>query len=403
MRTRYRRRSGSRALLLSSYGGADFGECAQSARRVADGGVDLRYREWRATADALVSDADASAAAGHQVSAREAYLRASTYYRTSYMPLFGAPTGERLRDAFARETAAFAKAVPLWDTPVEPVEIPFENGPTIPGVLALRDDSGRPRATIVHVNGYDSNIHEMFVAHVGAALRRGYNVLLFDGPGQGRMLIRDGLPMRPDWENVVGSVLDFAIGRPEVDERRVVLAGWSWGGFLAPRAAAFEPRIAALWADPGQWDQRDRLPLADDEKVSFPDGVGNDRFADLEAHLRSEKADPMLRWRLLQRGLWVHGVASLFEYFAELARYELSPVAGHITCPTLITAAEDDPIAAGAPLLHRAISADTRFCSSSRRPRAPGGHCESEGRRRFHQRCYDWLDDLLAPQPSVEG
>lgn len=45
---------------------------------------------------------------------------------------------EPLRDAFARETAAFAKAVPLWETLVEPVEIPFENGPTLPGVLALR-------------------------------------------------------------------------------------------------------------------------------------------------------------------------------------------------------------------------------------------------------------------------
>ena len=168
---------GSRALLLSSYGGADFGECAETARRVAGGGVDLRHREWRATADALVSDADESAAAGHRVSAREAYLRACTHYRTSYMPLFGTPADEPLRDAFARETAAFAKAVPLWDTPVEPVEIPSENGPTLPGVLALRDDSRRPRATIVHVNGYDSNSHEMFVAHVSAALRRGYNVV----------------------------------------------------------------------------------------------------------------------------------------------------------------------------------------------------------------------------------
>ena len=87
----------------------------------------------------------------------------------------------------------------------------------------------------MHVNGYDSNINEMFVAHSGAALRRGYNVLLFDGPGQGRNLIRDGLPMRPDWENVVRPVLDYALERSEVDADRIVLAGWSWGGSW-PRA-----------------------------------------------------------------------------------------------------------------------------------------------------------------------
>ena len=221
-------------------------------------------------AQVLVEAGDASAAAGHPVSAREAYLRATTYFRTAYMPLLGAPTDDRVRETFVRECDAFAKAAPLWDTPVELVEIPFAAGSTLPAVLVCRDESQRPRPTIIHVNGYDSNIHEMFVAHSGAALSRGYNVLLFDGPGQGRNLIRDTVPMRPDWEHVVGPVLDYALERPDVDADRVVLAGWSWGGFLAPRAAAFEHRIAALWADPGQWDQRDRLPVRRGRESDFP-------------------------------------------------------------------------------------------------------------------------------------
>lgn len=222
---------GTRALFLATYGGADFGECAQAVERVGDGGVDAWHREWSATAEDLVQMGDASAAAGHPVSAREAYLRACTYYRTSYMPLFGAPTDERLQATFAREVESFAKAAPLWDMPVELVEIPFEDGVSLPGVYVRCEDTANPRATIVHVNGYDSNIHEMFVAHVGAALRRGYNVLLFDGPGQGRNLICDKLPMRPDWENVVRPVVDFALRQPDADDRRLVLAGWSWGGF----------------------------------------------------------------------------------------------------------------------------------------------------------------------------
>lgn len=55
---------------------------------------------------------------------------------------------------------------------------------------------------------------------------------------------------------------------------RVVLAGSSFGRFLAPRAAAFEHRVAAHVADPGQWDQRDNLldtlPLSDADKAAFP-------------------------------------------------------------------------------------------------------------------------------------
>jgi pimeloyl-ACP methyl ester carboxylesterase len=385
----------SRALFSATYGGADFGECARALDRVGDGGADAWHREWSAQAHALVEAGDASAAAGHPLSAREAYLRATTYFRTAYMPLFGAPTNDRLRTTYTSECEAFTRAAPLWDTPVEVVEIPFEDGATLPGVLVCRDDTAQPRPTIVHVNGYDSNVHEMFVAHSGPALRRGYNVLLFDGPGQGRNLIRDGIPMRPDWENVVRPVLDYALERPEVDADRVVLAGWSWGGFLAPRGAAFEHRIAALWADPGQWDQRDRLPLEEHEKATFPDGADPERFVSMENHLRSDAGDPLMRWRLIQRGLWVHGVSTLFDYFAELARYELSSVAAEIACPALVTLAEDDPIAIGAPKLHAGIGAQRKTLISFSAAEGTGGHCEFEGRRRFHQRCFDWLDETL--------
>ena len=56
----------------------------------------------------------------------------------------------------------------------------------MPGYLARPDDSDRPRPTIVQTNGYDSNVTEMFFSTAPAALRRGYNWLGFDGPGQGR-------------------------------------------------------------------------------------------------------------------------------------------------------------------------------------------------------------------------
>ena len=391
---------GTRALMLATYGGADFGECARTVERVGDGDADMWHTEWTALAGELVSLADASAGAGHPVGAREAYLRAATYFRTANMPLYGAPTDDRLRTTFDRESAAFAAAAPLWDTPVELVEIPFEAGATLPGVLVACDDSGRPRPTIVHVDGYDSNVHEMFVAHAIAAVRRGYNILLFDGPGQGRNLIRDGLTMRPDWENVVRPVIDYVLTRPEVDPDRIVLGGWSWGGFLAPRAAAFEHRIAALWADPGQWDQRARVPVDEEQRASFPDGVDPAPFAAIEEQLRSPDGNVMLRWRLLDRGLWVHGVDTLFDYFADLVRYELSPVAADIDCPALLTASEGDMTSGDAPKLLDAISAERKALITFSEDEGTGGHCEAEGRSRFHHLCYDWLDDTLAVTTS---
>ena len=266
----------TRTLFMTSYGGADFGECQVTMERIGDDGdTGAWHQEWTATADRIAEAAAASEAGGHEVSARESYLRAAVYYRTSYQPLYGAPVDPRLRDAFERESAALAAMVRL-SPGLELVEIPFE-GASLRGLYA-RAAGGQPaRGTILHTNGYDSDLTEMFVAHVPAAVARDYDILLFDGPGQGRNLIRDGLALRPEWKTVVGPVLDWVLTRPEVDPGRVVLAGWSFGGFLAPRAAAHETRLAALIADPGQWDQPnsfiDRLPLSDAQKATFPDGV----------------------------------------------------------------------------------------------------------------------------------
>jgi alpha-beta hydrolase superfamily lysophospholipase len=390
----------TRTLYLATYGGADFGECQATMARITDAGdATAWHREWTATAERLAQAARASAAAGHAVSAREGFLRAAVYHRTGYQPLYGAPVDPRLSDGFEREMAALTAMVDLAPG-LELVEIPFE-GATLPGLMARTEHPGKARGTIVHTNGYDSDLTEMFVAHVPAAVARGYDMLLFDGPGQGRNLIRDGIPLRHDWETVVGPVLDWLLAQPGVDPATVVLAGWSLGGYLAPRAAAHETRLAALIADPGQWDQRDgiiaRLPLSEEQKATFPAGVDQSTFQPMQDWLAGPDGDPQLRWSLLQRGLWANQQATLYDLFAELCRYTLSDVAARITCPTLLTQAENDPMGAGAPTLLDAIAAERKTLVRFTAQEGAGGHCEGMARRLFHQRVYDWLDEMLAP------
>ena len=62
------------------------------------------------------------------------------------------------------------------------------------------------------------------------------------------------LPMRADWEHVITPVVDYLLTRPDVDSARVALYGGSFGGYLAPRAVAFEHRIAACIADAALFD-----------------------------------------------------------------------------------------------------------------------------------------------------
>ena len=92
---------------------------SRRSQRVGDGGVDDWHREWVATADRIAAIGDESAAGGHRASAREAYYRACNYYRSSYFPLYGAPTDPRLVEAFDKETAVFLKGAALSDIPIE--------------------------------------------------------------------------------------------------------------------------------------------------------------------------------------------------------------------------------------------------------------------------------------------
>ena len=389
------------AVRALSLDGCPLGEVSATVSQIEEGDRDGWYEQWTATADRIAALGDESASAGHAVSARDAYLRASSYYRTAYLPLYGSPIDARLVKAFDQETTVFQKAAAHMSPAVEPVEIPYE-GTTLPGYFCQADDSGRPRPTLVCTNGYDSTINEMYVAFVGA-LPRGYNLLLFDGPGQGQPLIEQGLVFRPDWENVVTPVVDFTLTRSEVDPEKVALLGWSFGGYLAPRAASGEHRLAACIADPGFWDlfEANKAGLSALPKKTFDELPDVDPSV-LEPFVEKILADPKLRWSIIQRNFWVHGVDSLLEFLKVSVDYSLKEAAAQIRCPTLLGWSESDPLSWNAE----------RICDSLTYPRklvrfmnaeGAGDHCEVRTRRLFDQRAFDWLDETLRVSSGTKG
>ena len=392
-----------RAAGFAVYGGADLGEVIVTAQQVRGSDVASWHRSWKATAERVHAIGSGALAAGHRVSAREALLRASNYYRTAEFFLREHPATDpevRLLSARSRET--FAQAASLLDNPVVPVSIPYE-GTTLPGYLFLVDDSGTARPTVIYNSGYDSTLEEAYFAVGAAALSRGYNVLAFDGPGQGAALRVQALVFRPDWEKVVSPVVDFALTRPEIDPEAIALFGYSLGGLLVARAAAYEQRVAALILDDGLYDLY--AAFAAGSPAFFlrwidqgRDGRTN-RLMALNGHF-----DIGARCSL-QNGCWAMGARSYADLFRKTKDYSLAGVAQRVTAPTLILDAEHDQFFKGQPqLVERALTQAATTLITLTAAEGAGEHCHMGALTRAHQVMFDWLDDVLAhvsTQPAI--
>jgi pimeloyl-ACP methyl ester carboxylesterase len=370
--------------------GAQIGEAWEIAAQIKVGDPTSWYDAWSSYADRLYEIAVKSRDARHRVSARNLFLRASNYYRNAYIFMFALPVDPRVIDAYKKQAAAFQKAAELFEPPIELLKIPYENT-TLPGYFIKPDASDAPRKTLLCTGGYDGTCEELFFIIAGGALERGYNVLVFDGPGQGGALVVQKLPMRPDWENVVTPVVDYLLKRRDVNPARIALYGGSFGGYLAPRAAAFEHRLAACIADAALFD-----PAAMSIKMFPPDiasALAKNDVAVLEPFFNKLQENTTQRF-MLGRGMWVHGAATPWEYLKMFQAYSLADVAKNIRCPTFVDEAENDRRRGGGKDLYNALQCPKQYVLFAASEGA-GEHCEAGAREVFFQRMFDWLDPIL--------
>lgn len=379
------------------YGGADVGEIEAIGRAVGNADDSAFHRSWNDAADRLIAEGDASLAKGHRRSASALYLRASCFLGCSNRILFGDPVDPRLVATYRKQIAAFNKGLSLGDTAAHAVRIPFE-GTTMPGyfIPALGDENA-VRPLLILTDGYDATLVDMYFASAVAASQRGYHCLLFDGPGQGEMLYEQSVHIRADWETVINAVVDLALTLPNVDPSRIALSGWSLGGYLAPRGASGEPRLAACIADPGQPGIAPAFRQFAVRLGAAPEAVANLEDVDatvLERMWEIVQSDPKLNWGIARRGFWVHGAKNLGDYARLIEPFTMEGRTEMIACPTLITEAENDPISSGARALFETLRCPKTFLPFTANEGA-GEHCEQQNRSLFNRRSLDWLDEVL--------
>jgi pimeloyl-ACP methyl ester carboxylesterase len=359
-------------------GGADVTECLETIGVIHGGDASGWYDAWAATAKRNVARAEG---VRDQVSKGLAYLRAHNYWRTAEFLL--KPDDVRRPSAWTSQVDAFDRGLQALGIAHERTSVPYEKG-ALRAIFYPGPAGWETKPLIVFVGGQDSTLEELYFEMVPAANRRGYAVLAYEGPGQGAALREHGLFFTPEWEKPNAAVFDAYLST-HAKPPSIVLVGMSMGGYFAPRAAAFEPRI--------------------DGVVSFD--VCYD-FSEVLQHGVTLARDPATSGNSLVTGImtnskWTYGVQTLDEVIECSAAYRLVDVAGRITCDVLVLAGtEDEGIPLAQVAAYVAALTGARSVEKAIYDRASGGaeHCQEGASTLWHETFFDWLLRRFPGLPS---
>ena len=386
-----------RTLEFMSEKAAETGECLYVARRInghkaheTDG--ESWIGEWADLAARVEALAEESLRHGRKVSAREAFLRASNYYRTAEYGCV--PEHPRFHELWQKSVDCFRKACPLFDPPVQAIEVPFD-GKMLPGYFWRPDESDTPRPTLIAVGGNDSSGEEIFLTTGPAAVRRGYNYFTFEYPGhRGTVHLYPDCVKRPDYEVPFRAAIDFLETLPGVDER-IALAGFSYGGYVASRVAIHEPRIRAVIPDSPIID----MPQAVLSGILGPliKGATGNLIDTLIA--RRVRKSPLMK-ALLYYSKWTWGAETFREEFDSEAfnRHVITDDLHRITCPALALVGKDE----GEEMVRQARAFYDGISSATKKLHVftveedgSNDHCQLDNFGRAHQVAFDWLDEIF--------
>ena len=320
------------------YHGADVAEVLDLAGRLRAGDFESWYSEFHALAERVVGEGWHDLTAS-RVTRRDRAFRAAAYFRAAEFYLHGDPRDPRLTSTWANATDQFDPALAALEPAGERVTVPAD-GFGVPAIVYRASADGARRPAILMFNGFDGSQEEMLHACGFAALERGFHVLTFEGPGQPTVRREQGLGFRPDWEAVVSPVVDFCATLGGIEVERLALLGLSFGGYLGPRAVAFEPRIRALVTIDGLYDGYESVTnLLTAELRSLLAAGDAERF---NAGVRGAmERDTGLRW-YMQQALWAFRVDNPYAFYERAREYRLDGVADRIECPVLVCQATAD-------------------------------------------------------------
>jgi dienelactone hydrolase len=337
--------------------------------RAQESDLDRAWREeWSAMAAQCEAAANAAAEKSRQITAGHNYMRAGNYYYSAERFI---PPGDEKMAMYRKALACYQSALKRLYPNVEFVEVPYE-GKSLPAYFMKAPGASGRAPTVVLFDGMD-NCKEMSVIFAGLEFaNRGIHTLAIDGPGQGETQRLRNIHSRHDYEVPGKAAYEFVAARPDVDPRRVAVMGYSFGGYQAPRIAAFEKRYAACVAlgamhwSIHEWVAGNKAALAVDPRTS---------------------STSIFQFR------WVVGAPDNETALEWSKKFSLQGVADRIECPFLVLHGENDrivPLDAAKTLYERVGSKRKEFRIFTA---GEGGaeHCQVDHRQMGVDYIGDWL------------
>lgn len=276
--------------------------------------LDSWYKAWREL--------------GEKAEREDRILHAAYYYRLAEFFLRESSQKELM---YQKSMENFHKIIDI-DKDVKIEYVPYQNTTMKTFIFSCSN----PKEDLVIFGGYDSFIEEFYlmIKELSAA---GYNIYLFEGPGQGETL-RKGLTFEPEWEKPTGAVLDY-FGLNDV-----CVIGVSWGGYFALRAAAFDKRITKVVAYDVLYDGFDCMTnpfpavIKPVVKLLFKIRAKGIINAFIKSLMRKEI---IVDWAVTH-GQYITGTKSPYEFYVHLMKHTLKDHLDDIRCDTLLLAGEND-------------------------------------------------------------
>ncbi|MGR7997849.1 alpha/beta hydrolase family protein [Xanthobacter sp. ZOL 2024] len=362
-------------LSLMSYGMTDLGEVLDVVGHLKGSDEAVWLNEWSGLAQRLQSRAEDADAKGNRVTASTGYLRASTYWRCALF-YYSDYEDARVKTYARASLKCYQRYLDISGYPGEYVEFPY-GASFLPGYFYRSPVAGEKAPLLVVTPGRDTWAEDTRWVYDGA-IRRGIHCLIYDGPGRGFALRLNDLTFRSDWENVVSPILDLALAKfPAIDESRIGIMGLSFGGFLSPRAAAFDKRIKICVADPGNisWGAgiiEQLKPFRDMQNLDLPEQVRN----------------------LVKDYAWKHGVPNAVKSVMDaIKEYDNSDIIDEITCETLVLDGVGE-VFHGAKPFFDALKCPKDYMLFDATSTAQS-HCQIGGYARATEDLFDWLTKRL--------